>query len=248
MSAVIHTVMPKTVVVVSAEHAILITISSCESSTPTSTVSEDSFGQLRVGKLKGRAAVERDVIEAPVPNGGVCHAVRGESHHGANNGAGNNIIPIVELVNGQRTADEHSAENGGVNDNQLPHAGVIVGKDLQLGVQVEVQVNEPAKGSRGVTRGEGLETVVDGVWVAGADVTREHDLLEASAVVLIPDEGGVGLAYGEEVGTQATNEPLEEDLEDGGGDERIKDTDNGIVGIPERTNADLHAEDHEDWD
>lgn len=247
VGAIVDTIVSNAViVVVSIKHAILVTMSSCQSSTPASTVCEDRLSQFRVSKLKGRAAVKRDVVEAPVPNGGVCHAVRGEGHHGANNGAGNDVIPVVELVDGQRTADEHSAKDRSVNDNQLPHARVVVGEDLQLGVQVEVQIYESTKGSGGVARGEGLETVVNGVWVAGADVACEHDLLEASAVVLVLDEGGVWLAHGEEVRTQATDEPLEEDLEDGGGDEGVEDADDGIVGVPERADPDLHAEDHED--
>lgn len=211
-------------------------------------MSENGLGQLRVGKVEGRAAVERDVVEAPVPNGSIRHAVRGEGHHGANDGACDDIIPVVELVDGQGAADEHSAEDGGVDSDQLPHAGVVVGKDLELGIEVEVQVHEPTKGGGGVTRGEGFQAVVDGVWVAGADVAREHDLLEASAVVLVLDEGDVGLADGEEVGAQAANEPLEEDLEDSSADERVQNTDDGIVGVPEGADADLHAENDEDGD
>lgn len=46
--------------------------------------------------------------------------------------------------------------------------------------------------------------------------------------------------------SQTADEPLDKDLEDGGGDERVKKTDDGVVDIPERSDADLHHENDED--
>lgn len=46
--------------------------------------------------------------------------------------------------------------------------------------------------------------------------------------------------------TQATNQPLDKDLEDGSCDERVKQPDDGVVDIPEGADADLH--DQEDGD
>lgn len=248
MRAIVNTIVSDTVVVVSPKHAILLTIPSPEPSTPASTVRKDGFRKFGISKLNGRAAIERDVIVAPVPDGSICHAVGGESHHGANDCAGDNVVPVVELVNGQRTADKHSAEDRGVDDDQLPHARVIVGENLELGVEVQVKVDKSAKGCGSVAGGERLKAVIDGVCVARANVAREHDLLEAGAVILVLDEGNVRLAYGEEVRAQATDEPLEEDLEDRSGDKRVQDADDGIVGVPKRSDANLHAEDDEDGD
>lgn len=99
---------------------------------------------------------------------------------------------------------------------------MVVGEDLELGVEIEVQVDKAGKGSSRVARGERLEAVVDGVGITSADVAGKVNLLEALGIVLVLDEGGIGLADGQEMGPQATNQPLEEDLEDGGGDERVE--------------------------
>jgi hypothetical protein len=50
------------------------------------------------------------------------------------------------------------------------------------------------------------------------------------------------------VRSQAADEPLDKDLEDGGADERVKETDNSVVDVPERSNADLHHKNDEDGD
>lgn len=41
---------------------------------------------------------------------------------------------------------------------------------------------------------------------------------------------------------QTANEPLDEDLEDGGSDERVEEANGGIVDVPEAAGADLHNE------
>ena len=121
-------------------------------------------------------AEERNVVEAEVPDRCVDHAVAAESHHGADDCASEDIVPVVILINCEGTADQAGAENGSVEDNELPHGRVVVGKDLELGVEVEVEEDKASKGSRGVARGHGLEAVVDLLLVACANATVEHDL------------------------------------------------------------------------
>lgn len=54
------------------------------------------------------------------------------------------------FVDGEGTTDETSAEDGSVQGNDFPHCGVVVGKDLELCVEVQVQEDEAGKGSRRV--------------------------------------------------------------------------------------------------
>ena len=48
--------------------------------------------------------------------------------------------------------------------------------------------------------------------------------------------------------TEATNEPFDEHLEHGCGDERVEQTDDSVVDVPERSNPDLHYQNDEDGD
>lgn len=123
---------------------------------------------------------------------------------------------------------------------------MVVGEDLELGIKVEVEEDESREGGRGVARREGLEAVVDLVAVAGADGVRVHNLLVARAGVGAGRD--LGLADSEEVRAEATDQPLNEYLEDGGGDERVEKPDDGVVDVPEGADANLHAEDDEDRD
>lgn len=193
---------------------------------------------------KRHAAVQGDVVESPVPDGRVRHAVSRKGHGRADDGAGHHVVPVVELVNSERTADEHRAEDGHVDDDELPHGRVVVGKDLELGVEVQVQKDKARKGGRRMAAGERLQAVVNLVWVAGADVARVVDLREAAPVqALVGDAADVRLAHVEEVRAKAANEPFAEDLEDGGGDERVQETEDAVVDVPEGADADLHHQD-----
>jgi hypothetical protein len=161
-------------------------------------------------------------------------------------------LPVVVLVNGKGAADEAGSKNGCVEGNDLPHGGVVVGKDLELGIQVEVQEDEASKGSGGVTRWHGLQAVVNLLAVARADAAVKHDLaisignvaVDASLVAVVvltksETRWDDGLADSEEVRAETTNEPLDEDLEYSGGDERVQQTNGSIVHVPEAAGADL---------
>lgn len=66
------------------------------------------------------------MVEAEVEDRSVDHAVGGDSHDAANDGASKAVIPVVELVDGERTGDESRAEEGSVGCDELPHGRVIV--------------------------------------------------------------------------------------------------------------------------
>jgi hypothetical protein len=165
----------------------------------------------------------------------------------------------VELVNGERAANEAGTKQGGVDGNELPHSRVVVGKHLELCVKVEVQEDEASEGSGGVTRRHRLETVVNLLLVTRADAAVEHDLAvsignvtagNTSTLVAvvwsisIEEVRNNRLAHGEEVRAQTTNEPLDKDLEDGSRDERVQQADGSVVDIPKASGADL--DDQED--
>jgi hypothetical protein len=198
---------------------------------------------------------KRDVIETEVPDAGVDHSVRAEGHESTDNGPGENVIPVVVFVDGKGSTDEAGPKNGCVESDDLPHSRVVVGKDLQLGVKVQVQEHEASKSCSSMTRWHRLETVVDFTLVARANAAVEHDLSEAIgdvparctsvvAIIVGTDRGediswDDGLASCEEVGTETANEPLDEDLEDGGGDKSVEKSDGSVVDVPEATGADL---------
>lgn len=154
-----------------------------------------------------------------------------------------------DLLNAESTGNQARAEEGHVGNRHLPQAGMVVGKDLELGVEVEVQKDEASKGRRGVAAGHTLQAVIDLLAIAGADVRGEVDVLETTdAVRGSPDKSRVGLAHVEEVRAQTTNEPLDEDLEDGGRDQAVENTEAGVVEIPKGANADLHDQEDEHGD
>lgn len=125
---------------------------------------------------EGSVAEERDVVEAEVPDGGVDHAVGGEGHHCADYGAGEDVVPVVVFVDGEGAADEAGAENGRVQDDQLPHGWVVVGEDLELCVEVKIQEDKASKGSSSVARWHRLQAVINLLLVSRADAAVEHNL------------------------------------------------------------------------
>lgn len=185
------------------------------------------------------------MVEPEIPDRCINHSICAECEHGPDDRAAEAVVPVVELVDGEGAGDEGSGEDWGVDGDQLPHRGVVVSEDLELGIEVEVEEDEAREGGGGVARREGLEAVVDLVAVAGADGVRVHDLLVARAGV--GAGGDLGLADSEEVRAKAPDQPLNEYLEDGGGDERVEEPDDGVVDVPEGADANLHTEDDEDW-
>ena len=124
---------------------------------------------------------------------------------------------------------------------------MVVCEYLQLGVQVQGEVDEPRESSGRMARWEGLETVVDGVFVASADAAVVHDARPAGAGLGAEVRDG-RVADREEVRAEAADEAFDHDLEDGGGDEGVEQAEDGVVDVPEGADADLHEEDDDDGD
>jgi hypothetical protein len=91
--------------------------------------------------------------------------------------------------------------------------------------------------------------------VASTDAAVEHNGAEAvgnvsaggarglECVGVVFEVGGDhGLADSKEVRTETSNEPFDENLEDGCHDERVEQTNGGVVDIPERPDPDLADE------
>lgn len=222
---------------------------------PANLPGESSAAQLHiVAAAKGERVgpVEGDMVVAPIPDARIHHAVGAESHDGTDNRASEDVIPVVELVNGQGASNQARAEHGGVDGGELPERGVVVGEDLELGVEVEGQEDESRKGSGGVTRRHRLERIINLIRITSADILGVVNLGETlRRVALFGNLGvgsasNVGLADGQEVRAQATDKPLDEDLEDGGGDEAVQKTQDAVVDVPKRADANLHAQDDED--
>ena len=89
---------------------------------------------------------------------------------------------------------------------------MVVGEDLELRIQVEVQKDEACESSCRVATGKAFERVVDGFPVTRADGAVVVDLSQSIAG-LRPVVGYYRLADGKEVRTKATDEPFQEDLE-----------------------------------
>lgn len=66
------------------------------------------------------------MVESKVPDAGVDHSVCAECHCCSNDRAGENIVPVVEFVDCQGSADQGCAEDGHVCDDELPVGWVVV--------------------------------------------------------------------------------------------------------------------------
>lgn len=251
----------------------IVPIDTTRGSTPANLPGESSMRELRIAKVKRRAPVEGNVVDAPVPDGRVCHPVGREGHDRANDCAGEDVVPVftlatmsehqweirphlnlpvVKLINCQGTANEACAKDRGVDGDQLPHSRMIVGKDLELGVQVQVQIDEPRERSRRVSRRHRLKAIINLIPVTSADLRRIVNLLEPSGIIppirAASGKTDIRLADSQEMWAQAPDEPLDEDLEHGGGDEGVEQADDGVVDVPEGADADLHDQEDEDGD
>lgn len=204
---------------------------------PANLASEDGVDKLSTthGVVERSATVEGNVVEAPVPDSGVSHSVSGESEDGSNDGTSKDIVEVVILVDSESSTNENGAEKRGVGDNELPHGGMVVGEDLELGVEVKVQVDEASKGGSGVSTGHRLKSIVDLALVASANIGSVVEL--KISLVVVSSHGAsashVRLADLKEMRSESTDEPLDKDLENSGGDEGVEQTDDSVVDIPE---------------
>jgi len=66
------------------------------------------------------------VIEAEVPNTSVHHAEAGKGENCANDPTRTDIVPVMELIDCESTADECGTENWSVGRDELPERWVVV--------------------------------------------------------------------------------------------------------------------------
>ncbi len=139
------------------------------------------------------------MVESKVPNTCINHSISADCHHSSNDCTRKTVVPVVKFINRQCTCDESGTEKWRVDGDELPESWVVIGEELQLGIQVKIKKDEASEGGSRVSGGEGFERVIDRVLVTGADAAVVHDLAEA-----IPSVGAGWdnrLASGKEVRT-----------------------------------------------
>jgi len=161
---------------------------------------------------------EADVVETEVPDGGKGHAESDDGCAGTDYSTGENVVPVVEFIDGKSASDQASTEDGRKEQDHLPERGTVCAHNLELGIEVQRQEDQSRKSCSRMTRRHRLERVVDLFLVACADAPVVHDHFETVAV-LRARGWDVGFADCEEVGAETTNEPFNEYLEDGGSDQ-----------------------------
>lgn len=184
------------------------------------------------------------MVVSPVEDGSVHDPVRSKRHDGADDSAGEDVVPVVRLVDAQRTRLENGAEERREEEGQPPERGAVVAPDLELGVHPEEEEDESGKGSCRMTRWKRGHGVLQGLLVRiRANVDRVHNLVEANTVeaggIVCGCAGDVWLAHLEEVWSEATNELLDDDLEQGAENERVQHAHDAVVHVPEAADADL---------
>lgn len=134
------------------------------------------------------------------------------------------------------------------NDSKEGDDILIVRPDLQLSIQIDAQEHESRKRSRRMPTRETLQRIINLTLVTGTNRTVVHNLPQSISRLLRRDSRDIGLADSQEMWTKTTDQPFEEDLEDGGGDEGIQEADDGVVDVPEGADPDLHDEEDGDGD
>lgn len=142
----------------------------------------------------------------------------------------------MELIDRQGTGNQAGPQQRHVSDGQLPHGRVIVGENLQLGVQVQVKEDKASKSSSRMAAGHALEGIINLIRITGANLPGEVDAVVPdpvqSVVAKTLELGDIRLADVEEMGTQTADQPLDEDLEDGGGDQAVEEANDAVVEVP----------------
>lgn len=82
------------------------------------------------------------MVESKVPDGRIDHSVGGDGHDGSDDGASDDVVPIVIFVDSKSARDEGCTEEGGIEGDELPHCGMVVGEDFEFGVEVEIEEEE----------------------------------------------------------------------------------------------------------
>jgi len=158
------------------------------------------------------------MIESEIPYAREYHAECYEGHHTAYYSPRDNVVVMMKLVDGKCARDKGRAEERRKEQDHLPIRGRVGGHDFKLRIEVEEEVSKACPCGGGMSRGERFKGIVDLLLVACTDGAVVHDIGEACSC-LGAAGGDVGFADCQEVRAEAPDEPFEEYLEDGGGDE-----------------------------
>ena len=118
---------------------------------------------------------------------------------------------------------------------------MIIAPYLQLSIKIEVKVDETSKSSGCVSGRKRFKRIIDRVRVSSTDRTIIHDLKES-----IARSSDIWIANSQEMRTKTTNQPFEPDLKDCRSNDRVEQSNNCIVDIPERSYSDLRNEYEDD--
>lgn len=121
------------------------------------------------------------MVEAEVSDTRIDHSICRERHDGSDDSTSQHVPSVMELIGRQGTTNQRRTKDRHVCDNQLPVRGMVVAEDLELGIEVERQIDEAGEGGGRVARRERFEAVVDLIFVASADLAVVHYSAEAVA-------------------------------------------------------------------
>lgn len=221
--------------------------------TPRNSVRQIVNVALLLLKRKGLLRLQVKVVEAPVPDSSIRSAICGEGHDGADDGPGDDVVPVVSGVDCQRAGDHQGGQQRQHREGKFPEGRAVVGPDFELRVKPQEQKPKARKGSCSVSAGEGSDGVLDHPPVRlRTDLRRVHDLLEPHAIqprgVARRRERDVRHADVEEVRAEAADELLNDDLHHAGEDDGPQRAEDGGAGVPRRLDAHLGDDVNEDRD
>lgn len=110
---------------------------------------------------------QRDVIEAEVEQRRVHHAESGKRKKCTDDGASEDVVPIVGTFDYEDTTLDRGVEEGRKDEDELPEARLVVREEFEFGVEVEGEEDGRCESRCGVAAGEGfqgLEVAVLSLW------------------------------------------------------------------------------------
>jgi len=189
------------------------------------------------------------MVRPVIPNTGIGGTVRYKRSESAQNGTGKNVIPVVGHVEHECTDDASSEREWEAEEDNVEVGWMCVSKDLELAVDVERGEDETSKSGRRVTGWERLERVCNHLLVRiGTNTGIEVDILKSLAQSDKIRSWYLGLTDGEEVRSQSSIDKLDNDLDHATCHNRIDDTPDSVVDVPERTDTELHRQNENDRD
>lgn len=106
--------------------------------------------------LEPMMPAQRNMVEPKVPNRRIHHPIRYERENRADERARDDVGRLVVPVDGEGAAHDESAEEREHGDEEFPELRLVVGEELELGVEVERHEDCGGEGGGCVAAGEGL--------------------------------------------------------------------------------------------